>query len=86
MKRYVINAMLKHSTAGFLPHNYLGQTTIWRNNIAPALTRCGFIHLGDCIVYGDESNLIEFKLTFAYDDPTIKIIIKEVIDKPRNTR
>ena len=79
MNRYVINAILKGSSTPYIPHNYLIQMPIWRNNIAPTLTRCGFIHLGDCIVYGNESNLIEFKLSFAYDDSWVTVTIKEFL-------
>jgi hypothetical protein len=82
MKRYIINAILKESSTPYIPHNYLIQMPLWRNNIAPTLTRCGFIHLGDCIVYGDEVNLIEFKLSFVYDDNLVTVTIKEFIDKP----
>ena len=85
MNRYVINAILTDGTP-YIPHNYLIQMPIWRNNIAPTLTQCGFIHLGDCIVYGDETNLIEFKLSFSYDSASYEVSIKEFIDKPNNMR
>lgn len=86
MNRYVINAILKESSTPYIPHNYLIQMPIWRNNIAPKLTQCGFIHLGECMVLGYETNLIEFKLTFVYDDSLVTVTIKEFIDKPNNMR
>ena len=89
MKRYIINAVYKDGNAPYIPSNYLQRMSIWRNNLSPTLTQCGFIHLGDCIVLGDESNLIEFKLTFTHDDDgysgLIVITIKEFIDKPSYT-
>lgn len=85
MNRYVINAILTDGTP-YIQSGYLIQMPLWRNNIAPTLTQCGFIHLGDCIVYGNESNLIEFKLSFSYDSASYEVSIKEFIDKPNNMR
>ena len=88
MNRYVIVVIQKGAAPfwQYLPVFYIMSLPLWRNNIAPTLTQCGFIHLGDCIVYGDETNLIEFKLSFSYDSASYEVSIKEFIDKEQYVR
>jgi hypothetical protein len=79
MTHYVIGVMLKGATAPYLPVYYIMSMSLWRNNIAPTLTRCGFIHLGECMVLGNDTNLIEFKLTLSYDSASYEVSIKEFL-------
>ena len=86
MTHYVIGVILKGAIAPYLPVYYILSMPLWRNNIAPTLTQCGFIHLGECMVLGDESNLIEFKLSLSYDSASYEVLIKEFIDKAQYVR
>ena len=84
MKKYKINLCLTYSMTPYVPTFALYNLDIWKYNIAPLLMECGFIHLGDALVLGNENNLIEFKMNWT-NNKNFVVIIEEMIDKPSYT-
>ncbi len=64
----------------YIPDIMLKHMDMWKI-IANALYECGFYHLGDCMVMGNDENVIEFHLTFNYDRNVFNIELDTMVSE-----